>query len=210
MRRRIERVVDSGSNKFALAGWLSIVNAALFPIAFFIGIVQGIIAKAAFDYHGVQFGPSDLMFLVCTAIDVYALVMLRKLLHELYQFKGVDFLITLAIWWNVLFQVSGLLLKFALLIMQPASELVIGLSSLAMITAAMITAGIINILLSAKLLTIKETLSSMLRGYAYLVMVCGVLQATVLLSPFALLMAPVVNIVAGLIFLKGHEEVEFV
>ncbi len=102
------------------------------------------------------------------------------------------------------------MLKLTLLIISPTSELVIGLSSLAMITAAMITAGIINILLSAKLLTIKESLSSMLRGYAYLVMVCGVLQATVLLSPFALLMAPVINIITGLIFLKGHDEVEFV
>ena len=45
--------------RYAAAGWLSIVGAVLFSISFVVGIGQAVIAGKAFGYHGPVIGPSE-------------------------------------------------------------------------------------------------------------------------------------------------------
>jgi len=65
---------DMSENRYNLAGWLSISMAILFPLAFGIGIIQGVIGAAVFKYTGPTVGPSDLLFVIFTCVSVYILL----------------------------------------------------------------------------------------------------------------------------------------
>ena len=80
-----------GENRYALAGWLSIVQAILYPMAIGISIVQGVIGARAFRYAGPTLGPSDLMMLLFTLILIYTLTQFRHLLNERYSFRAVSY-----------------------------------------------------------------------------------------------------------------------
>ena len=45
-------------NRYAMAGWLSIVGAVLFVASFVVGIIEAVIAGKAFGYHGPVVGPA--------------------------------------------------------------------------------------------------------------------------------------------------------
>ena len=197
-------------NRYATAGWVSIVAAILFPAGFIVGIVQGIIGIKAFDYRGPVTGPSDLIFLTVTAIGVYALVMLRRMLNERYDFHDVDLLITAAIVWNVFFQLLGIAMKLLTLAAWPVNELTITIYYLTYMVISMISIGIIDIVFAVKILRKKELFSDLMQAYAYITLISGASAVTVILTPLALILVPVSFVVLGMIFLREKEEVEFV
>jgi hypothetical protein len=197
-------------NRYALAGWFAIANAIIFPLAFIIGIVQGIIGAAALGYKGPTVGPSDLLFILFTILGVYVVYMFRNLLNERYDFHGIDTLITLSIWWMIIFQVASIALKIGTIVAWPVSDIMLAAVYLTFMTASMITGGIIDILIAIKLFQIKDSLNDLLKAYTYIIMVSGALQASVILSPLALLLLPVSMVIVGMIFLRDKEEVEFV
>ena len=197
-------------NRYALAGWFAIANAIIFPLAFVTGIVQGIIGAAALGYKGPTVGPSDLLFILFTILAVYVVYMFRNLLNERYDYHGIDTLITVSIWWMIIFQVASIALKIAMIVAWPIPEIAVAAVGLTFMTASMITGGLIDILIAVKLFQVKDSLNGLLRAYTYIIMVSGALQASVILSPLALLLLPVSFVIIGMIFLKDKEEVEFV
>jgi len=197
-------------NRYSLAGGLAIAQAVLFPLAFGISIVQGIIGKAAFRYHGPVIGPSDLLFIIFTGIGVYVLLMFRKLLNERYNYHGIDTLIIISIWWSILFQISSLGLKAYAILLGLEPRLSVALVYLAYITVAMLTIGVVDILIAVRLLKIKDKLNDLLRAFAYITIIGGILEASVVLSPLALILIPVTCVILGMIFLREKEEAEFV
>jgi hypothetical protein len=74
----------------------------------------------------------------------------------------------------------------------------------------MIGVGVIDILIAVKLLRVKERFTELIRVYAYITMIAGILEVSVLLSPLALILVPVSSILVGMIFLRDQEGVEFV
>jgi len=196
--------------KYKLAGWLSIVMTILFPLGFGVGLVQSIIGSIEFGYSGPNLGPSDAIFLIFTFMLVYVLIMLRDLLNEKYNFHEIDVLITVAIWWNLIFQVGGVFLKIYVIFYPPENELVIAIGGAIFLVMILIMGGIIDIFIAIKLLRIKESLNDVLRAYAYLTLISGICATSLILFPFALLMVPVSTIILALIFFKSKEPVEFV
>ena len=197
-------------NKYALAGWLAITQAVVFPVAFIIGIVQAVIAAQKFGYSGPVFGLADLIFTGLTVVQVYLLIMFRRLLNERYDFHEIDILIMVAVWWNIVFQLAGLGLKFALIMVWPVPKVALLIVYVSFMTAAMISAGIVNIMIGVRLLKIKELVTDMVRILSYVILASGISQATILLSFVSLLLLPVHAIVMGIMFLKEKEQVEFV
>lgn len=198
------------TNQYRTAGWLSLAAGIIFPLGFVVGIIQGVIQAAAFGYRGPIVGPSDLMFVCVTAIEVYTLLMFRKLLNERFEFHEVDTLILVAIAWSVLFQVGGIVLKLLTLTVLPYSAATMLMLYLPFMVVAMVSAGIINIMIGIKLIKIKDSFSDLLKAYVYLVLVSGLLQVTVFLSIFALVLFPIMMVMLAMIFLREKEEVEFV
>lgn len=50
-----------------------------------------------------------------TALGIYNLLMLKKLLNERYNFSSIDILLIISIWWGVVFQIGSLLIKLVFL-----------------------------------------------------------------------------------------------
>jgi len=197
-------------NRYALAGWLSITAAVLFVTSFVVGIMEAVIAGRAFGYHGPVIGPADFLTVLFTCFAVYALIMFRRLLHERYNFHGVDTLITLSIAWSIVFQICALFLGLLFMVLGIGESLPGLILLLGFMSIAMIAAGIIDILISVKLLQAKAGFSDLIKVYAYVCLVAGILAASVLLSPFALLIVPASFVILGMILIKGDETTDFV
>lgn len=203
-------VGDMNEQRYAAAGWLSIVGAILFSISFVVAIAQAIIAGAAFGYKGPVIGPSDVIGLIFSAIAIYALVMFRRLLNERYAFHGIDALITLSIIWTVTFQIGLLVLKVFTFVLGLEEVLWVRLANLAVVALFMLMVGIIDILIGVKLLQGKQELNDLISIFAYVSLASGILEASVLLSPLAVIFVPITFVLIGLILIKGDERAEFV
>lgn len=197
-------------NRYNVTGWLAISGAIMFPLAFGLSIIQGVIGASAFGYSGPNFGPSDLLFILITGIGVYVLIMFRRLLHELYEFHELDVVITIAIVWNIVFQIGSLALRAFVIMIWPISELSLTLGSLGFMALAMISLGIIDIVFAVKLFKLSDQGNSLINALAYIGMISGIIEVTVILSPLALLLVPVSFVIYGMVFLKAKEGVEFV
>lgn len=196
-------------NRYQLAGWLAVIQAVLFPLAFVVSIIQGLIGLAGFGYSTPLFGPSDLLFIIFTGISVYTLTMFRRFLNERHNYHGVDTLILLAICWGVVFQISSLAFRVWVIVIWPVSATALNIAFLAFFGLSMMAAGIIDILIAVKLLQIREGLNELVRAFTYITLVSGLAEVSVVLSPIALFLIPVSYVILGLIFFK-KEEVEFV
>lgn len=197
-------------NPYRTAGWLSIAAAILFPLAFLISILQGLIGISRFNYTGPTIGPSDILFIIFTVFTIYALVMFRRMLNERYNFHDIDFLITLSIWWGILFQVISISYRLIMIVLWPVPQLVYTLSSLGILILFFPAGGVIDIIIAARLLRDKGRFNEMINVLAYLNMASGILMATVVLSPLALILMPIWWAILGMVFLREKEEAEFV
>lgn len=204
-----EEMAISTSNRYLLAGWMSIIAAVLFPLQFIVGIVQGIIGARAFHIKGPIVGPADFLGLISTALAVYVIIMFRQLLHERFRYHGVDLLITISIWWLIGFQILGLMLK-TMLLLTNLPELMQIVMMLGLFSVAMVTVGIVDIMIAVRLLKLREQMSDLLSAYVFLTLAAGILEVTIVLSPLALILVPITSIILGVVFLREKEEAEFV
>ncbi len=197
-------------NKYRLAGWLAVVQAILFPIMFLIGAIEAGIAQGVFHFKGQFIGPSDLVGVVFTIIAIYTLLRFRALLNERYNYHDLDLLVTISIAWLVVFQVLGLAIGLASMILSPVDEVVQVVVLAVFFTAAMVSIGIVDILIAVKLLKVRDVFGDYIRTYGYISMIAGICEVTVFLTPLALLMVPVSAVVLALIFFRDQEAPEFV
>ncbi len=206
----IEGMIGMNDNPYRTAGWLSIAAAILFPLAFVVSIIQGLIGISRFDYTGPTVGPSDILFIIFTVFTIYALIMFRRMLNERYNFHEIDTLITLSIWWGILFQVVSITYRLIMIVLWPVPQLLYTLSSLGIMVVAMPIGGVIDIIIAARLLRDKGRFNEMINVLAYLNMASGICMATVVLSPLSLILMPVWWAILGMVFLREKEEAEFV
>ncbi|MCP4631785.1 MAG: hypothetical protein GY855_02585 [candidate division Zixibacteria bacterium] len=199
------------SSRYTLAGWLAISQAIIFPLAFVISIAQTAIGVSAFGFQGPMLGPSDILFLIFTGISIYTLLMFRNLLNERFNYHGINTLIIISIWLGVLFQFGLIGLKGFHITLAPLSDTAFTIVNIVFISIGMIVAGIVDIFIAVKLLKIRESLSNLIKVFAYITMITGICELTVILSPLVLgILMPVIYILLGIIFLQEKEEVEFV
>ncbi len=197
-------------NPYRTAGWLSIAAAVLFPLAFVVSIIQGLVGIARFDYTGPTIGPSDLLFILFTIFSIYALIMFRRMLNERYNFHDIDLLITLSIWWGILFQVVSISYRLIMIILWPVPQAVYTLSSLGVLVLFFPIGGVIDIIMAVRLLRGKDKFNEMIAALAYLNMASGICMATVLFAPLTLIVMPIWWAILGMVFLREKEEAEFV
>ncbi|MFC1476126.1 hypothetical protein ACFLQW_03895 [Candidatus Zixiibacteriota bacterium] len=199
-------------NRYALAGWLSIAQAVIFPLAVIVSIIQGIIGVAVFDHRGPSgFGPSDLLLLLGTGLFVYTYYMFRQLLNERYNYHGLDMLITINIALAILIQIGSFFSRVFITVLAPTliGRPVVFFSMGFMILSA-VAAGIVCILMAIQLLRAKEKLSDLITALAVVMLIEGVCLITVILMPLQWVLLPVARIMLGTIFLRAKEQVEFV
>lgn len=198
------------TNKFSHVGWLAVIHAIVFPLMFILGIIEQGVAAKLFGIHKPIFGPSDVIGIIAAGIAIYTLWMFKKLLNEHYEYHDLDLLILIAIWWTALFQVIGLGLGLLAVIYWPVDEFIFAVTFLVFFVGAIITIGIVDILIAVKLLKVKENFSEYIRVFAYVTIAAGICEVSVFLTPIALILVPVTSIVLALIFFKDRHQVEYV
>jgi len=206
----VEGILIMNENPYKTAGWLSIVAAVLFPLAFAMSIFQGVIGIAKFRYQGPTIGPSDLLFIIFTVIAVYTLVVFRRLLNERYNFSDIDTWISIAIGWNILFQVVSLAYRATVIILWPIPQTTYTLMSLGFMVVFMPLGGIIDIVIAVKLLREKERFNDLIKALAYINLASGICGVTVILTPISLILVPIWWALLAMLFLREKEDVEFV
>lgn len=201
-----------GENRYSLAGWLAVANAALFPLAIILNIVFSVITAKLLGFYQPTFGPGDLLGLLSTGITVYLLLKFKQLLHEHYNFREVDSLIMFSIVWMVAFQIGGLALRALQMIVGTGRDAAIftAIVSISFLAVGMVTVGVIDVMIAIRLMKIKEQVGEAMKFFIYLTLVTGILEVTILLSPLALLLVPVVFISYAFVFFRDREQIQFV
>ncbi len=206
----VQEAKEMSDNRFQTAGWLAIVSAILFPLGIIIKIGQGLLGFSKFRFNAPTFGPGEIVFLVYLVFIVYVLLMFRKLLNERYNLHDLDALILISIWWGIIFQAGPYILWGLLALMSPVSEAAIGITYFLFMAVAMITIGVVDILIAVKLLKIKEILNDLLKAFAIISLAAGICELTVILSPISWILVPVSCIIIGMMLLRENEGLEFV
>lgn len=197
-------------NRYRLAGWLAVIQAVLFPVMIFLGVIESAVSRKFFDIRVPSLGPSDLLMIPLAIFAIYCLVRFRSLLHERYDFSRVDGIITAAIWWQVWFAAFGLLLGVFSLIFSHYSEEMIVILFAIFFGISMVAAGVIDIIFGVKLLQVPSEKASLVRAYAILTLIMGVAEVTIILSFLTLFLFPVSAVILAIIFFRDDEVPEFV
>jgi hypothetical protein len=92
----------------------------------------------------------------------------------------------------------------------PVSEESMTITYLCFTAISMAIIGVVDILIAVKLLKLDAVQNDLIKAYAYITLVSGVLEVSVFLSPLAIILVPVSSVVLGMILLKETEGVEFV
>jgi hypothetical protein len=198
-------------NKYSRAGWIAIASAAIFPLMFILGFAESIVKFRAFNFTGPHIGPSDAIGILHAVFCIYVLIMLRKFLNERLEFRGIDTLIAISIWWLIAFQFLGITLKGILMLLWPIPEAIYAISFGSLLVVMLIFIGVVDILIGVKLFGIKKSLSPLLLAYAYVTLIGGIFEVSLIFAGFALILVPVTNVILGILFIKAKEQVvEFV
>lgn len=199
-------------NRYTLAGWLSMANAGLIPLAIILNIVFSVVTTRILGFYRPTIGPGDFLGIVTTLISIYVLLKFRSLLHERYKFFDIDGLIIASIIWLVLTQIGGIALRGLQFVAGTGrdAEILVAIVAISFLAVSVVIVGVIDIMIAVRLMKIKDQLSDPLKFFVYLSFVVGILEVSVIFSPLSLLLVPVVFITYGVIFFRDHQQVEFV
>lgn len=197
-------------NRFAPAAWASICGAVLLPLAFIVAGIEGMAYDLSEVEHFGWIGLADFLFLILGAVFIYIFLSLKRALYERYSYRGLNFVISVAILWTIVNYGGSFVLELFLLMAPPSSmdiQVVIGTVFWIVCIAGF---GVIDIIVGLMLLRQGRRFSVPLRIFAVLSLVSGFFEATVILSFFALLFYPAALIALAFAFLKPDREIEFI
>ena len=197
-------------NRFLMAGWAAIAAAGLMPAAFIVAGIEG----AAFDLgvtnRAVGLGVSDFLLLVFGAVAVYVLLELKRMLFERYSYRGLDFIIALAIAWSVVNYGGSFAMQSFFTVFAPTSVVSAEVVTTVFWIVCIGVFGIIDAILGIMLLIQGRRFGFPLLVFAAFSLAMGLCEVTVVLSFFGLLLFPVAYIALGVAFLRPVERLEFV
>lgn len=178
--------------RYALAGWLAIASACLFLPLFVLSLA-----------HDIKKIATLLPFIVLmaglqTAFSVYAAYQFRNLLNEYYDFHELDTLIMILIIAQIVITCIAMIGRIFPVLQIPMA---ITLAALAIPTS------IVGIMFGIRLLHLNAPLHGLLKPLAYLSIAGAICMMTFILIPVAMLIFAITDVLLGVIFLKGKEEV---
>lgn len=197
----------------ALPGYTAIALALLFPVYWVsaLGVGEQSFVEA-FRADVLSFSALDVLFVLIGAMEIYIYLGLRRiLLEQLHGNTPAALLLLMAIivgvfHATVLFDV---ILAFGPILAESTREQLIAASAIVAIAGLFIYA-VLGIILSIALLVSKAEIPGLLKVFAVLLMVCCLLQLTIVLGVVNVILFPVVLLVLAVFFLRGEHEVEVV
>ena len=155
----------------------------------------------------------DILFASILLVTIYIYLNLKNILNEQLNFNNIDLLVWIYVAINILWM-STLLLDIASTVLPENivtqtkdTFLNIGLS---MSIGAIVILGIIDLLIGILLLTKSTELPTLLKIFAIMSVVQGVIGITVVFAATLIFIFPITMIILAMFFLRKPESIEIV
>ena len=196
---------------YLLPGVAAIFVAVISPI-YWIGMSSPM-GDFALGQDMLSLGFPDILFASILLLTIYIYLNLKNILNEQLNFNHIDFLVLIMVAINILWM-STLFLDVAITVLpenivtqNKDTFLNIGLS---MSIGAIVILGIIDLLIGILLLTKSTELPTLLKIFAIMSVIQGVLGITVVFAATLIFIFPITLIILAMFFLRKPESLEIV
>jgi len=197
----------------ALPGYTAIALALLFPLYWVsaLGLAEQSFLEA-FRADVTRISARDLLFVLIGAMEIYVYLALRKsLLEHLHGSVPAILLLLMAVVVGLFHAtvVFDVILAFTPSLAEATREYLIVASAVVAISGLFVYA-VLAVVLSITLLAGRTELPALLKVFAVLLLACCLLQFTVVLGVFNIILFPIALLVLAAFFLRGGHQVEIV
>ena len=196
---------------YLLPGVAAIFVAVISPI-YWIGMSSPI-GDFALGQDMMSLGFSDILFASILLLTIYIYLNLKNILNEQLNFNHIDLLVLIMVainilWLGTLFlDVASAVLPENIVTQNKDAFLKIGLS---MGIGAIVLLGIIDLLIGILLLAKSTELPTLLKIFAIMSVIQGVLGITVVFAATLIFIFPITMIILAMFFLRKPESIEIV
>ena len=186
--------MNSQSDNYATAGWLSIISAVLSVPLMVLTFIQ--IVKRSIGHVLMPIG--ILLLIVVVGLSLYAIYKFKKMLNQQHNFHHVDTLIVIMIVGSILITMERILFR----ILYPVA--MIPLIILLAVTG--IPLSIVGILFAVRLMELDHDLNGMLKPIAYTYMAASICFLSIILSDFGFLILIAFNVLLGIALIQADKK----
>ena len=196
---------------YLLPGVAAIFVAVISPI-YWLGMSSPI-GDFALGQDMLSLGFSDILFASILLLTIYIYLNLKNILNEQLNFNHIDLLVLIMVainilWMSTLFlDIASAVLPENIVTQNEGTFLNIGLS---MSIGAIVILGIIDLLIGILLLTKSTELPTLLKIFAIMSVIQGVIGITVIFAATLIFIFPITMIILAMFFLRKPESLELV
>jgi len=197
---------------YLLPGVAAIFVAVISPI-YWLGMAASVGDSDVLWQDMMSLGFSDILFASILLLTIYSYLNLKNILNEQLNFNHIDLLVWIyaainILWVSTLFlDVASAVLPENIVSQNEGTFLNIGLS---IGVGAIVMLGIIDLLIGILLLAKSTELPTLLKIFAIMSVIQGVLGITVVFAATLIFIFPITMIILAMFFLRKPESLELV
>ena len=200
------------NNDYLLPGVCAILLAIISPV-YWLGMSQSVESSYVLGQDVMSLGFSDILFACILLLTIYIYLNLKNILNEQLNFHHIDMLIWINIIVSILWM-STLTLDIASIVLAEnfVTQNESSFSNIALLTSvgAIIILGIIDLLIGILLLAKSTELPALLKVFAIMSVIQGVIGITVVFAVTLIFIFPITLIILAMFFLRKPESLEIV
>ncbi|HAZ81043.1 MAG TPA: hypothetical protein DCX08_14035 [Porticoccaceae bacterium] len=200
------------NNDYLLPGVCAIFLAIISPV-YWLGMSQSVESSYVLGQDVMSLGFSDILFACILLLTIYIYLNLKNILNEQLNFHHIDMLIWINIIVSILWM-STLTLDIASIVLAEnfVTQNESSFSNIALLTSvgAIIILGIIDLLIGILLLAKSTELPALLKVFAIMSVIQGVIGITVVFAVTLIFIFPITLIILAMFFLRKPESLEIV
>jgi hypothetical protein len=200
------------NNDYLLPGVCAILLAIISPV-YWLGMSQSVESSYVLGQDVMSLGFSDILFACILLLTIYIYLNLKNILNEQLNFHHIDMLIWIYIIVSILWM-STLTLDIASIVLAEnfVTQNESSFSNIALLTSvgAIIILGIIDLLIGILLLAKSTELPALLKVFAIMSVIQGVIGITVVFAVTLIFIFPITLIILAMFFLRKPESLEIV
>ena len=197
---------------YLLPGFAAIFVAVISPI-YWIGMSSSVGDYDILWQDMMSLGFSDILFASILLLTIYIYLNLKNILNEQLNFNHIDLLVLIMVaintlWLGTLFlDIASAVLSENIVMQNKDAFLMINLS---VSIGAIVILGIIDLLIGILLLAKSTELPTLLKIFAIMSVIQGVLGITVVFAATLIFIFPITMIILAMFFLRKPESLELV
>lgn len=202
-------------NNYTLPAISAISLAVLYPVYWFNqywNISNNPGAHLYGDVSGLNL--SDGILLLIGIITIYVYSSIKRFLEERHAYSGANIPLTLLIICTAIFTFGSLSIDLLMHLFGNQLHLpwhngaITG--SMILTFSTLIVFGVLDIVLGVVLLTRSHEFSALLKAFAIITIVQGIMEVTIVLSPITFIVFPVALVIISVLYLKQPEALEVI